>query len=74
LYSWNSLPELKSWLKVDKLQDLNHNLRSNEHELVVPAFSKTKFGDLRNIFADCVNFYKLFNLNMSFQEFNKKFF
>jgi hypothetical protein len=45
-------------------------------ELIVPAFSKTKFGDLRfrNIFADYVNFYKLFNLNMSFQEFKKKFF
>jgi hypothetical protein len=76
LYSWNSPPELKSWLKADKLQDLNHNLRSNGRELVVPAFSKTKFGDLRfrNIFANYVNFYKLFNLNMSFQEFKKKFF
>jgi hypothetical protein len=76
LYSWNSPPELKSWLKADKLQDLNHNLRSNGRELVVPAFSKTKYGDLRfrNIFANYVNFYKLFNLNMSFQEFKKKFF
>jgi len=76
LYSWNSPPELKSWLKADKLQDLNHNLRSNGRELVVPAFSKTKFGDLRfrNIFANYINFYKHFNLNMSFQEFKKKFF
>jgi hypothetical protein len=46
-YSWNSPPELKSWLKAYKLQDLNHNLRINGRELVVPAFSKTKFGDLR---------------------------
>jgi len=37
LYSWNSPPELKSWLKTDKLQDLNYNLRSNGRELVVPA-------------------------------------
>ncbi len=58
LFSWNSPPELKSWLKADLLQDLNHNLRSNGRELVVPAFSKTKFGDLRfrNIFANYVNF------------------
>ena len=76
MYSWNSPPELKSWLKADKLQDLNHNLRSNGRKIVVPAFSKTKFGDLRfrNVFANYVNFYKLFNLNMSFQEFKKKFF
>jgi hypothetical protein len=38
---------IESWLKTDKLQDLNHNLRSIGRELVVPAFSKTKFGDLR---------------------------
>ena len=54
----NSPPELKSWLKDDKLQDLNFNLRSSGSELGVPAFSKTKFGDLRfrNIFANYVNF------------------
>ena len=76
MYSWNSPPELKSWLKADKLYDSNHNLRSNGRELVVPAFSKSKFGDLRfrNIFANYVNFYKLYNLNMSFYDQKKQFF
>jgi hypothetical protein len=76
MYSWNSPHELKSWLKADKLYDSNHNLRSNGRELVVPAFSKSKFGDLRfrNIFANYVNFYKLYNLNVSFYDFKKQFF
>jgi hypothetical protein len=76
MYSWNSPHELKSWLKSDKLYDSNHNLRSNGRELVVPAFSKSKFGDLRfrNIFANYVNFYKLYNLNVSFYDFKKQFF
>jgi hypothetical protein len=56
------------------IKDNKYNLRSNGRTLV-PWRSKYKFGDLRfkNFFANYVNFFRLFDLNLLVSTFIHSF-
>ena len=72
----NNAPlELKSLLKAQVINDNKYNLRSNGRTLVVPSRSKSKYGDLRfkNFFANYVNFFRLFDLNLLVSTFIHSF-
>ncbi len=72
----NNAPlELKSLLKAQVINDNKYNLRSNGRILVVPSRSKSKYGDLRfkNFFANYVNFFRLFDLNLLVSTFIHSF-
>ena len=57
------------------INDNKYNLRSNGRPLVVPSRSKSKYGDLRfkNFFANYVNFFRLFDVNLLVSTFIHSF-
>jgi hypothetical protein len=72
----NNAPlEFKSLFKAQVNKDNKYNLRSNGRTLVVPSRSKSKYGDLRFkiFFANYVNFFRLFDLNLLVSTFIHSF-
>ena len=72
----NNAPlELKSLLKAQVINDNKYNLRSNGRTLVVSSRSKSKYGDLRFkiFFANYVNFFRLFDVNLLVSTFIHSF-